>query len=226
MPSSRKRSHRSSGLADGPIHQTGSFSAGTRARTSRTSPSTSSASTETPLIPAHVGPSMMQTRSSANRTTLAPGAMCVNRSGVSAYSRSSAGIAVTGRRSRLAMRDQRAQALLHRAARSEHRGRLVAAMRHTVVAARIVAAAVLRPVGRLDQLAIRLRVAVRHEVARTLPAEHGVRRNPPRRALEVDLPLEEVEKERRVVEAPALAPAVRERRTEELPRRRHTREVL
>src|SRR5204862_1390280 len=93
---------------------------------------------------------------------------------------------------------------------------LVAAMRHAVVAARVTAAAVLRPVGRLDQLAVRLRVAVRHQVAGPLPPEERVARDPPRRALEVDPALEKVEEERRVVEPPPLPAAVGKRRREEL----------
>src|SRR5207247_512561 len=91
---------------------------------------------------------------------------------------------------------------------------------------RVAAAPVLLPVGRLDQLAVRLRVTVRHQVARPLPAEERVARNPPRRALEVDLALEEVEEQRRVVEPPLLPLPVGERGREELARLAHAGEML
>ena len=88
-PSASRHSWTSVGRANGPIHQTGFSSARTRSRTSASSDSTSSGATFTPLTEAHVGPCRMHTRSSAKRSTLAPGAMCEKRSGVSAYSRSS-----------------------------------------------------------------------------------------------------------------------------------------
>src|SRR6478672_5231249 len=113
--------------------------------------------------------------------------------------------------------DHGAQRLAERLRRREHGGRLVAAVCHAVVAARVASAPVLRPVGRLDQLAVGLRVAVRHQVARALPAEERVARDPPRRALEVDLAFEKVEEERRVVQPPALPIPVAERLGEQLP---------
>ena len=67
------------------------------------------------------------------------------------------------------------------------------------------------------QLLVGLRVAVRHQVAGPLPAEQRVRRDGPRGAGEVDLALEEVQEQRRVVEPPALAVAVAERLAEQLP---------
>src|SRR2546430_840689 len=94
-------------------------------------------------------------------------------------------------------REHRADRLPERARRREDRRRLVPAVRHAVRAAVVVAPPVLAPVGGLDQLLVRLRVAVAHQVARSLPAEDGVARDAPRRALEVDLALQEVEEERR-----------------------------
>src|SRR5262245_54379534 len=113
----------------------------------------------TPLTEAHVGACRMQMRSSAKRSTLASGTMCEKRSGSSAYARSSGGMLSS------AMCDERAHALPQRFACREHRRGLVAAVRHTVVAARIVPAAVLRPVRGLDQLLVRFRVPVAHQVA-------------------------------------------------------------
>src|SRR5437773_333239 len=92
-----------------------------------------------------------------------------------------------------------AEGLAEGAHRLQDGGRLVAAVRHAVVAAGIPAAAVLRPVGRLDELLVSLRVPVGHEVAGPLPAEDRVRRNAPGSAREVDLALEKVQEERRVV---------------------------
>ena len=66
---------------------------------------------------------------------------------------------------------QGAQALLERAHRGEHGRRLVAAVGHAVVAALVLAAAVLVPVGGLDELLVGLDVAVVHQVARLLPAQ-------------------------------------------------------
>src|SRR5437773_8683594 len=130
-----------------------------------------------------------------------------------------------GSRRRLTRHDG-AKRLAQRAHRMQHRGRLVAAMRHAVRAAVVLAAAVLLPVGRLDEFLVRLGVAVAHQVARALPAEDRVARDAPRRALEVDLALEEVEEERRVVETPLLALAVCEGLGEELAGLRHPGEVV
>src|SRR5438045_1216490 len=90
----------------------------------------------------------------------------------------------------------RSQRLLERPARGHHGCGLVPAVGHAVRAAIVVPAAVLRPVGGLDQLLVGLRVAVAHQVAGALPAEQRVARNAPRGALVVDLALEEVEEER------------------------------
>src|SRR5262245_6444735 len=111
-----------------------------------------------------------------------------------------------------------AQRLAQRGSGGDDGGRLVPAVRHAVRAARVLAPAVLRPVGGLDELLVRLRVAVGHQVARPLPAEHRVARDAPRRAVEVGLALEEVEEQGRVVQPPALAPAVGERLAEQLAR--------
>src|SRR5579875_600611 len=51
--------------------------------------------------------------------------------------------------------ERRPQRLLERRRRLEDRRRLVAAVGHAVVAARVLAAAVCVPVGRLDQLLVR-----------------------------------------------------------------------
>ena len=65
--------------------------------------------------------------------------------------------------------------------RLQHGGRLVAAVGHAVFAARVLAAPVLAPVGRLEQLFVGLGVAVGHQVARALPAEQRVARECPTR---------------------------------------------
>src|SRR6266581_5320860 len=96
--------------------------------------------------------------------------------------------------------DHRAHGLPKRLRRSQHGCRLVAAVRHAVVTARVAPASIFRPVRRVDQLTVRLRVAVRPQVAGPLPAEERVAWNSPRRALEVDLALEKVEEERRVIQ--------------------------
>src|SRR5207253_371721 len=68
--------------------------------------------------------------------------------------------------------------------------------------------------------------AVPAALTSSLPAEERIARDTPRRALEIDLALEEVEEERRVVESPALAPTVGERIREELARLADAGEVL
>src|SRR5204863_3096889 len=119
-----------------------------------------------------------------------------------------------------------AQGLLQGAGGGQHRGRLVAAVGHAVVTARVAPAPVGVPVGGLDQLFIGFGVAVGHQVTRTLPAEQRIAGDAPGSAAEVHLPLEEVEEQRRVVEPPALAPAVRERRPEQLVGLAYAEEVL
>src|SRR5437879_13384214 len=91
----------------------------------------------------------------------------------------------------------------------------------------MAATAVSLPLGLLDELTVALRVgSVRHQVAGTLPAEDRVGGDAPGRALEVHLALQEVEVERRVVEPPALPPAVGEHLLEDLTRPFHPEEVL
>src|SRR3954464_13320768 len=72
-----------------------------------------------------------------------------------------------------------AQRLLERAHGGENGGGLVAAVRHAVGAARVLAAAVLVPVGLLDEFAVRRHVSVAHQVAGPLPAEQRVGRERP-----------------------------------------------
>src|SRR2546429_6410363 len=104
----------------------------------------------------------------------------------------------------------RPQRLAHGARRLQHGRRLIAAVRIAVLAARVLPAPVLAPAGGLDQLLVRGGVAVRHQIARPLPAEQRVAGDPPGRALEVDLALEEVEEQRAVVQPPLLASPPRE----------------
>ncbi len=99
-------------------------------------------------------------------------------------------------------------------------------MRHAVGAARVLAPPVGVPVGRLDELLVRLHVPVVHQVAGLLPAEQRVGRNAPRGAAEIGLALEEVQEQRRVVQPPLLPPAVAERLAEQFPRFLHAEEML
>src|SRR6185312_17463290 len=116
--------------------------------------------------------------------------------------------------------------LLQRAHRREDRRRLVAAVRHAVRALRVAAlASVFRPVGGLHQLLVRPAVAVGLQVTGALPSEDGVRRDAPRGALQVDLSLQEVEEDRRVVEAPPLPAVPGERLAEQRARLLDTEEV-
>src|SRR4030081_1651807 len=89
-----------------------------------------------------------------------------------------------------------ADALPERAHGGQDGARLVAAVRHAVVTAWILASAEILPVGGLEQFGVSLGVTVGQQVARTLPAEQRVRRNAPRRAREVPLALEEVKEQR------------------------------
>src|SRR6202521_788015 len=91
---------------------------------------------------------------------------------------------------------QRAQRLAQRAAGGEDGRWLISAVRHAVVAPLVLAAPVLVPVGLLDELAVRLDVAVAHQIAGALPAEQRVARDRPGRAVEVGLAFEEVEEQR------------------------------
>ena len=85
-----------------------------------------------------------------------------------------------------------------------HSRRLVAAVHHAVLALGIAAlSAVGAPIGRLEQFLIRAAVALLQQVARALPAEDVVRRVAPGRALEVPIPFEELQEQRRLIEHPA-----------------------
>src|SRR3984885_16018844 len=122
--------------------------------------------------------------------------------------------------------DHGAQALAQRVHGGEDGGRLVAAVRHAVVAARVLAAAEVVPVGGLQEFLPGADVAVVHQVAGTLPALQRVQRHAPRGALEVGLALKEVQVERGVVEPPLLAAAVGERLAEQLAGLRHAEEAV
>src|SRR5579875_193884 len=78
-----------------------------------------------------------------------------------------------------------AQALLEGTHGSQDRGRLVAAVGHAVVAARVLAPAEVLPVGVLQEFLPGLGVAVVEQVARLLPALEAVQRHTPGGALEV-----------------------------------------
>src|ERR1044072_270380 len=120
----------------------------------------------------------------------------------------------------------RAQRLLERAHGGQAGGGLVAAVGHAVVAARVLAPAVLVPVGLLDQLAVGGDVSVAHQVAGPLPAEERVVGDAPGGAREVGPALQEVQEERAVVEPPAPAVAARERLPEQLAGLLDPQEVL
>src|SRR5437764_1931916 len=121
---------------------------------------------------------------------------------------------------------RRQQRLVRSSNRLVHRGWLVSTVRHAVVTTRIAAAAVLLPVGLLEQLAIARRVPVGHQVAGPLPAEDRVAGDSPRRALEVGSTLEEVEEQGRVVQPPAPSAAVGECGLEQSARLLYAREML
>src|SRR5580704_2116294 len=110
---------------------------------------------------------------------------------------------------------RRPKRLTQRGGRGHDRGGLVPAVRHAVPAAFVAATAILLPLGCLEQLVVRGRISVRHQVAGTLPAEHRVAGDSPCGATEVHLALEKVEEEWRVIEPPLLALAVGERLAED-----------
>src|SRR5439155_816723 len=83
-------------------------------------------------------------------------------------------------------------------------------------AAQVMPAPVPGPVGGLDQFLVGAGVAVAHQVARPLPAENRVARDPPRGAAEVGFALQEIQEQRRVVEPPAPAVTVGEGLAEQL----------
>src|SRR5271168_5065796 len=76
-------------------------------------------------------------------------------------------------------------------------------MRHAVVAARILADAVLFPLGVLDEGLVGGRITfVRQEVARLLPAENVVRWIAPRRALVGLVAGQKIQEQRGMIERP------------------------
>src|SRR5437016_2550178 len=77
-------------------------------------------------------------------------------------------------------------------------------MGHAVRAARIASASVLLPLSRFDELLIGAGVSIAHEIAWPLPTENRVTRDTPGGAIEVDLSLEKIEEERRMIEPPLL----------------------
>src|ERR1700691_3936164 len=86
------------------------------------------------------------------------------------------------------------------------RSALESAMRHAVVAARILADAVFIPLGVLDQRPVARRIAfIRQEIAGPLPTENVVSGVAPGRALIGLIAGEEVQEQRRVIERPLLA---------------------
>src|SRR5712671_6488962 len=92
----------------------------------------------------------------------------------------------------------------------DHRRRLVAAMHHAIGALLVIAGAVAIPIGVVHEFAEALGVALAEEIAGALPAEHVARRIAPWRAAVVLVAGEEIEEQRRLGEAPALADAERE----------------
>src|SRR5499427_2812401 len=89
-------------------------------------------------------------------------------------------------------------------------------MNHAIATARVAAlVAVFFPLGGLDQLLERLRVAVVEKVAGLLPAEDVVIRVAPRRAFVIYLAHQEFQEEDRLVELPPFA-ARRPQRAENL----------
>src|SRR5579884_776231 len=119
-----------------------------------------------------------------------------------------------------------AQGLTRRLHRLEDGGRLVPAVRHAIGAPLVASAPVRFPVRRLDQLAIGRHIPVGEEVAGALPAEHGKAGDSPGRAGEIDLPLEKVEEEGRVIEPPLLAPSAGKGIAKDLPCSIYRQKVL
>ena len=78
-------------------------------------------------------------------------------------------------------------------------------MHHAISAARITARTVLVPGGLLHQLLISRRIAIGHEIARFLPAQHAVVGIAPGGTLVFTLALQEIQKEGGVIEVPFLA---------------------
>src|SRR3989442_1527173 len=90
-----------------------------------------------------------------------------------------------------------------RAAHSVHHGGgFIATVHHTIGAARVATRAILVPVGLCHQLLKRRRIAVSHEIAGLLPAQHTVVRIAPGSALVLAPTLEKIQKEGRVIEVP------------------------
>src|ERR1035437_2345415 len=99
-------------------------------------------------------------------------------------------------------------------------------MSHAIRAAFVLATPVRIPVSGLDQLLVGTGVPIGHEVAGSLPTEHGVARDAPGRALEVGLALEEVKEEGRVIQPPLLPVLLPEGVRKQLLRLLDTEEVL
>src|SRR4030095_16909267 len=113
-----------------------------------------------------------------------------------------------------------------RCKRVVHRRRLVPAVHHAVAALLVPAPPpVVLPARGLEQLLEARRVSLLEEVAGPLPAEDVEGRVTPRRALEVLLAHQELEKQRRLVETAAPL-RIREDRREEVVRALGAQEVL
>src|ERR1700683_2526190 len=92
------------------------------------------------------------------------------------------------------------QGLERMAERVVDRRTLESAMRHAVVAARVLADAVLFPLGVIDQRAVARRVSlIGEQVAGPLPAEYVVRRIAPGRALIGLIAGEKIQEQRRMI---------------------------
>ena len=85
------------------------------------------------------------------------------------------------------------------------RRRFVTAVNHAIGALRVSArVAVIFPVRSFEQFLKRVAVSVLQQVTRFLPTENIVRGIPPRRALQVPVAAEKLQKQRRLIENPAL----------------------
>src|SRR5690606_13538051 len=98
-----------------------------------------------------------------------------------------------------------------------HRTRLVSAVHHAIGAFFVIAGAVIIPIRLPHHLIERLRIPFAEKVARALPAEHRPGRITPGRTAVLLIAGKEIEKEARLVEAPApTAIAMPEDRAEQL----------
>src|ERR1700722_871616 len=108
----------------------------------------------------------------------------------------------------------------------QHGRGLVSTMCHAVLTARVFAATVLIPIGRLDQLFVGGGIAIRHQVTRTLPAKQRIARYPPGSAVEFGFAFEKVEEQGTVIQTPLLAAPARKRLAEQLASLAYAEEVL